>query len=106
MLTLAIERLRHGGAISSDMQGCPRNHKISYLKEVEMRNRGRHSPGSPNSELIVLVVIAVLIGTIALLRLAVEREREAGPAQFDLSAWIAGGDLESRQSTVSNWRRE
>ncbi|WP_157609699.1 hypothetical protein [Variovorax sp. Root473] len=76
-----------------------------------MKNRGRHSPRSPNGELIVLVAIAVLIGTIALLRLAIERERAAGPAQVELSAWPVSADtvstnLAPRASSGSGWRKE
>ncbi|KIQ16314.1 hypothetical protein RT97_31125 [Variovorax paradoxus] len=60
--------------------------------------RGHQQPQPPRGEFWLLVAVAVLIATIALLHLAVQRERAAGSGALDfqlLSGSPAGSHIEA-----------
>ena len=60
--------------------------------------RGNHQQKSLSGELLVIIAVAVLVTTIALLRLAVQRERAVGIVRSNLqvvSSWLITGPAEA-----------
>ena len=53
--------------------------------------KGRQPSQRPSGEFLLLIVVAVLATTIALLHLAVERERAAGPLDLQLVSNVESG---------------
>lgn len=73
-----------------------------------MRSRNRRGSRQPQTqtqaprgEFWLLLAMAVLIATIALLHLAVERERAGGNFQFDLLQLLAEAPAKSPVTTMS-----
>lgn len=52
----------------------------------------RHA-GSPRGELVLIVAVAVLLVTIALLRVAVERERALGTGELGVVQLLSGSSV-------------
>ncbi|NVM92585.1 uncharacterized protein (UPF0333 family) [Variovorax sp. SG517] len=70
---------------------------------MSSRNRrGHQHPQPPGGEFWLLLAMAVLIATIALLHLAVERERAAGTVQFEFQNAVR--DIERPAGTGTGLR--